>query len=88
MKDTYDPQLIYDAFHRNGFPITRIDHFDRGNYAEIRTELRYNDFLNLNQMHEILLKLNIIEESENITLRIVHVDMVHKSLRVNIYIES
>jgi hypothetical protein len=88
MKDTYDPQFIYDAFYRNGFTVRRIDQFDQGNYAEIRTELNYPDFLTLNELQEIILKLNVIEESENVKIKIVHVDMIHKSLRVNIYIES
>lgn len=85
MKTTLDPEIIYDAFDRHGFPILRIDQFDRGNYAEIRAELDYDDYLTINQLTDITVKLSMIEKDENIELKIVHIDMVHKTIRLNIY---
>ena len=88
MLNTLDPNKIYDAFDKHGFSVLRIDNFDRGDYAEIRAELSYNEYLSVNQLQEITLKLNLIEKNEEVELRIVHIDMFHKTLRVNIHINS
>ena len=87
MKDTLNPEIIYDVFDRYGFPVLRIDNFERGNYAEIRVELNYQEYLTLNQLQEITMKLYLIERHEKITLKVVHIDMLHKTMRLNIYID-
>jgi hypothetical protein len=83
MKSTYDPQLIYDVFKRFGFPIMRIDQFDRGNFAKIRAELKY-DRLNVDCLLEITTKLKSMEKSENMEIQIINIDMIHKTMRLNI----
>ena len=88
MKDTLNPEIIYGVFDRYGFPVLRIDNFDRGDYAEIRVELNYQDYITVNQLQEITMKLLLIEKSEGINLKIVHIDMLHKTMRVNIYIDK
>ncbi|HDP95111.1 MAG TPA: hypothetical protein ENN40_07105 [Candidatus Aminicenantes bacterium] len=88
MKSTLDPDVIYTAFDRNGLPVHRIDNFDRGDFAEIRAELNYPGFLTVPQLQEITLKLNLIEQNENLRIEIVHIDMIHHSIRVNIHIRK
>lgn len=88
METTFEPQIIYDAFDKYGFPVLRIDQFDRGDYAEIRAELNFPDFITVNQLQEITLKLNLIEENENINVKIVNIDLIHKTMRINIYINK
>jgi hypothetical protein len=83
MKSTYDPQLIYDVFNRFGFPIMRIDQFDRGNYATIRAELKY-DRLSVDYLLEITTRLKSLEKSENMEIDIINIDMIHKTMRLNI----
>ena len=87
MENTLSPDIIYETFERYGFPILRIDHFDRGNYAEIRAELGYSQYLSVKQLQEITMKLNLIEKNELVKLQIVDIDMIHKTMRVNIVIE-
>jgi len=86
MKNTYDPQLIYDVFNRFGFPIMRIDQFDRGNFAKIRAELKY-DRLSVDCLLEITTKLKSMEKSENMEINIINIDMIHKTMRLNISIK-
>ncbi|MDY0296087.1 MAG: hypothetical protein RB296_02110 [Acidobacteriota bacterium] len=88
MEHTQDPDIIYTAFERHGLPVHRIDNFDRGDYAEIRAELNYPGFLTVPQLQEITLKLKLIEQNENLRLEIVHIDMIHHSIRVNIHIRK
>jgi hypothetical protein len=83
MQSTYDPQLIYDVFNRFGFPIMRIDQFDRGNYAKIRAELKY-DKLTVDRLLEITTRLKSLEKTENLEINIINIDMIHKTLRLNI----
>ena len=83
MKNTYDPQLIYDAFDRFGFKVKRIDQFDCGNFAKIRADLNY-ETLSPDQLRDIATRLMSVEKSENIEIQVVHVDMIHRSIRVNI----
>ena len=83
MKNTYDPLLIYDMFDRAGFKVLRIDQFDSGNYAKIRTELKY-EHLSVPQLLEIATRLMSLEKNENVEIRVVNVDMIHKSMRVDI----
>ena len=87
MENTMDPQVIYEAFAGRGFPVQRIDHFDRGNYAEVRVDLNYTTALSVAQLQEITMKLGIIEKHE-VELRIVNIDMGHQSMRINIHIEE
>lgn len=82
MKNTYDPQLIYDMFDRYGFKVLRIDQFDCGNFAKIRAELDY-DRLTLAQLLEITTKLISLEKSENLEIHVVNIDMIHKTMRLN-----
>ena len=86
MENTLDPQVIYEAFAGRGFPVQRIDQFDRGNYAEVRVDLTYTQFLSVRQLQEITMKLGIIEKHENVELQIVNIDMTHQSMRINIKI--
>lgn len=88
MKSTLYPEVIYETFERYGFSLLRIDHFDRGNYAEIRAELNYPDFLGVNHLQEITMKLNLIEKNENLQIQIVNIDMIHKTMRINIFIKE
>ena len=83
MQSTYDPQLIYDVFNRFGFPVMRIDQFDRGNFAKIRAELKY-DQLNIDYLLEITTRLKSLEKSENMEIQIINIDMIHKTMRLNI----
>ena len=83
MKNTYDPLLIYDMFDRAEFKILRIDQFDSGNYAKIRTELKY-DKLSVTQLLEIATRLMSLEKNENLEIQIVNIDMIHKTMRVDI----
>jgi hypothetical protein len=83
MQSTYDPQLIYDVFDRYGFAVLRIDQFDRGNYAKIRAELKYEQ-LTTDNLLEITTKLKSLEKNENVEVTIVNIDMIHKSMRLNI----
>jgi hypothetical protein len=83
MQSTYDPQLIYDVFDRYGFAILRIDQFDRGNYAKIRAELKYEK-LSTDNLLEITTKLKTLEKNENLEINIINIDMIHKTMRLNI----
>jgi hypothetical protein len=83
MKSTIDPQLIYDVFERFGFPIMRIDEFDRGNFAKIRAELKY-ERLNIDSLLEITTKLKSMEKSENLEIHVINIDMIHKTMRLDI----
>jgi hypothetical protein len=83
MQSTYDPQLIYDVFDRYGFAVLRIDQFDRGNYAKIRAELKYEQ-LTTDHLLEITTKLKSLEKNENVDVTIVNIDMIHKTMRLNI----
>ena len=87
MKSTYDPQLIYDVFERHGFAVLRIDQFDRGNYAKIRAELKYEK-MTVDQLLEITGKLKSLEKNENLEITVVNIDMIHKSMRLNIAIRE
>lgn len=83
MQSTYDPQLIYDVFNRYGFAVLRIDQFDRGNYATIRAELKYEK-LSTDHLLEITAKLKSLEKNENLEIHIINIDMIHKTMRLNI----
>jgi hypothetical protein len=83
MQSTYDPQAIYDVFDRYGFAVLRIDQFDRGNYAKIRAELKY-DRLTVDHLLEISTKLKSLEKNENVEISIINIDMIHKTMRLNI----
>jgi hypothetical protein len=83
MQSTYDPQTIYDVFDRYGFAVLRIDQFDRGNYAKIRAELKY-DRLTVDRLLEITTKLKSLEQNENVEISVINIDMIHKTLRLNI----
>ncbi len=88
MENTLDPQLIYNVFTGRGFPVQRIDHFDRGDYAQVRVDLNYTETLSVNQLQEITFKLDIIEKHENVELRVVNIDMSHQSMRINLHIKN
>jgi hypothetical protein len=85
MKSTYDPEIIYDVFDRHGFPVLRIDRFDRGNYAELRTALNYKEPITPEDLFEITNRLKIIQKNEEISIRIVNIDLIHKTMRINIH---
>lgn len=85
MINTNSPEIIYEIFERFGFPVVRIDHFDRGNYAEIRAQLNYPTLLSTTQLQEINMKLALMEKNENIRVEIVNIDMIHRTIRINIH---
>lgn len=87
MQSTNDPQLIYDVFDRYGFAVLRIDEFDRGDYAKIRAELKY-DRLTTDLLLEITTKLKTLEKNENVDISIINIDMIHKTMRLNIAIKA
>lgn len=87
MQSTYDPQQIYDVFDRYGFAVLRIDQFDRGDYAKIRAELKYEK-LTTDGLLEITTKLKTLEKNESLEVTIVNIDMIHKSMRLNIAIRG
>lgn len=87
MQSTYDPQLIYDVFDRYGFAVLRIDQFDRGNYATIRAELKYEK-LSIDNLLEITTKLKSLEKNENLEINVINIDMIHKTMRLNINIKK
>ena len=70
-------------FDRYGFAVLRIDQFDRGDYAKIRAELKYEQ-LTTDHLLEITTKLKLLEKNENIDVTIVNIDMIHKTMRLNI----
>ena len=88
MKTTLHPEIIYETLAKYGFPALRIDEFDRGNYAEIRAELNFSETLNPVDLQDIALKLNLMEKNEGITVHIINIDTVHKTFRINIYIND
>ncbi len=87
MQSTYDPQQIYDVFDRYGFAVLRIDEFDRGNYAKIRAELKYGQ-LGTDQLLEITTRLKTLEKNESLEIQIVNIDMIHRTMRLNIATKS
>lgn len=87
MQSTTDPQQIYDVFDRYGFAVLRIDEFDRGNYAKIRAELKYEQ-LGTDQLLEITTRLKTLEKNESLEIQIVNIDMIHRTMRLNIAIQS
>ncbi len=87
MQSTYDPQQIYDVFDRYGFAVLRIDQFDRGDYAKIRTELKY-DRLTTDGLLEITTRLKTLEKNENLEITVVNIDMIHRTMRLNIAIRG
>ncbi len=83
MEDTLNPEVIYEAFNKGGFSVLRIDKFYSGDYAEIRAELDYQKNLSLTNLQELTFKLKIIEASEGIKMEVVHINMEHKTIRIN-----
>jgi hypothetical protein len=63
----------------------RIDQFDKGNYAEIRAQLNYPKYLSIIQLQEITMKLALLEKNENLRVEIANIDMIHRTLRINIH---
>jgi hypothetical protein len=88
MKNTNSPDIIYSVFERYGFPVLRIDQFDKGNYAEIRAQLNYPKYLSIIQLQEITMKLALLEKNENLRVEIANIDMTHRTIRVNIHIRD
>ncbi len=83
MKNTYDPQMIYDMFDHFGFKCLRIDQFDCGNFAKIRAEIE-TERLNTSQLLEIATRLMSMEKSENLDIHIIHINMVHRTMTLHI----
>ncbi len=87
MKTTFDPQIIYDVFCRYGFPVLRIDDFDKGTFAKIRAELKNSEYISVEELQDIVIRLRLIEKNENVEIKIVNIDMIHKTMRVDIFIK-
>ncbi len=64
-------------------PILRIDQFDRGNYATIRAELKYEK-LTTDNLLEVTTRLKSLEKNESLEIHIINIDMNHKTMRLNI----
>lgn len=79
MKNTYEPQQIYDVFDRYGFKVLRIDQFDSGSYAKIRAELDYEQ-LYVNQLLEVTTRLISLERNEEVELQLLYIDMRHRTM--------
>jgi len=88
MKNTLNPEQIYSAFSKYNFAVTRIDDFENGKIAKIRAELNYTEPLTTNNLQEITLKLKMIEKNEHINIEIIHIDMPHKTIRMNFSINE
>ncbi len=86
MKTTQDPEIIYDAFNRYGLAPLRIDRFDRGNFAEIRLEIKGKGDISLDDLQQIINNLRLLQKGENVEIRIVHIDVRHASMKVNLII--
>lgn len=87
MKTTFDPQIIYNVFDKYGFPVLRIDDFDKGTFAKIRAELKNSEYMSVEELQDIVVRLRLIEKNENIEIKIVNIDMIHKTMRVDIFIK-
>jgi len=87
MKNTYEPQLIYDMFAHYGFNVLRIDQFDSGSFAKIRAELNY-ELLSAGQLLEVATRLISMEKNENLDIQVVMVDMRHRTMTVNILVRE
>jgi hypothetical protein len=70
-------------FDSAGFKILRIDQFDSGNFAKIRAELNH-DRLSASLLLEIATRLMSLEKNENLEIHIINIDMIHKTMRVDI----
>jgi len=88
MKTTFNPQIIYEVFDKYGFPVLRIDNFDKGTFAKIRTELKRSEYMSVEELQDLVVKLGLIEKNENIEIKIVNIDMIHKTMRVDIFIKT
>ncbi len=86
METTFDPEVIYEAFSRYGFAILRIDRFDRGNYAEVRLETKNTGSMRIDEIQHLINNLRLLEKGEHIEIQIVHLDLRHQSLRLNMAI--
>ncbi len=88
MKTTFDPQIIYEVFDRYELPVLRIDNFDKGTFAKIRIELKKSEYMSVEELQDLIIKLSLIEKNENIEIKIVNIDMIHKTMRVDIFIKT
>jgi hypothetical protein len=87
MRNTYDPQQIYDVFDHYGFKVLRIDQFDSGNFAKIRAELGCEQ-LSASQLLEIATRLISLEKNENVEIQLVYVDMRHQTMTLNLLVRE
>jgi len=87
MKNTNEPQVIYDVFDHYGFKLLRIDQFDSGNFAKIRAELD-TERLSVGQLLEIATRLISLEKNENVEVQVVHVDMRHRTMTLNLLVRE
>lgn len=87
MKNTYEPQLIYDLFAHYGFGVLRIDQFDSGNSAKIRAELN-SEQLTAAQLLEIATRLMSMEKHENLDIQVVFIDMRHRTMTLQLLLRE
>jgi len=87
MKNTYEPQLIYDMFDHYGFNVLRIDQFDSGNFAKIRAELNI-ELLGAGQLLEVATRLISLEKNENLDVQVIMIDMRHCTMTLNILVRE
>lgn len=87
MKNTYEPQLIYDVFAQHGFGVLRIDQFDSGNSAKIRAELNCEQ-MSAAALMEVATRLMAMEKHENLDIQVVFLDMRHRSMTLTIQLRE
>ncbi len=87
MKNTYEPQLIYDLFSHYGFGVLRIDQFDSGNSAKIRAELN-SEQMSAAQLLEVATRLMSMEKHENLDIQVVFLDMRHRTMTLHILLRE
>ncbi len=87
MKNTYEPQLIYDLFTHYGFGVLRIDQFDSGNSAKIRAELN-TEHLTASQLLELATRLMSMEKHENLDIQVAFIDMRHRTMTLQLLLRE
>ncbi len=87
MKNTYEPQLIYDVLDNYGFKVVRIDQFDSGSFAKIRAELGCEQ-MSAGQLLEMATRLISLEKNENVEVQVTYLDMRHRTITLNLLVRE
>jgi len=84
LKTTLAPDTIVEVFSRHGLTVERIDRFDRGDFAELRIGLPYADQLAVTDLQDLTNRLRLLEAAEKVTLSIRHINMIHRTISLDI----